>query len=79
MLLQIHPNPAADWLAVQVEEGFSGSLSVLDFHGRQVFQREMSSHLEQVELAGMPSGSYVLVLKDEAGGLVNFKRFEVVR
>ncbi len=79
----ISPNPAAEWLNVELtilKRTGPVSVSIMDMNGRQAFQKDgidAAAGLLSVPLAGMPSGVYSLVVRTDLG--LAAKKFAVVR
>jgi hypothetical protein len=76
--LDIFPNPAAQWLNVQLPEHFTGQLEIYDAGSRMVASQPISSHLEQIDLKNLRPGTYILVAKDGRNKLAGYRKFEVV-
>ncbi len=77
--LGISPNPASNFINVELPEGQQGRLEVYDMNGKQLQARAVASSQEQLDVQRLLAGSYVLALKDEQGRLVGFERFEIIR
>ena len=76
--LLIYPNPAADWLKVLLPQlpqsgSTSGhgdwSIALTDAFGRNVLNATLTRGTDsaQLDLRGLPGGSYVVTVRDEAG------------
>jgi hypothetical protein len=76
---QLYPSPASEWITLAFPDMFAGSLEVYDFNGRLSLSRQMKGFSEKIDLRSMPVGAYVVVLKNEQGKMMGFRRFEVVR
>ncbi len=72
---ELSPNPATDWLTVTLPDLFLGegqqnafTLSVFDFSGKMVFEKTVkySLHSLQVSVGNLPSGLYLLMLRNES-------------
>ncbi len=84
VLRTVYPNPSAETATVAFDLAASAPvrLAVYDVLGREVAlvvdgTRAAGAHAEAVETAGLPSGVYLVRL--EAGGRVQTRRFTVVR
>lgn len=77
--LSIYPNPVKDWLSVNFETSFNGTLElgVHDLLGKEVvdgnFRAQMGS-APKLDIAHLHQGVYVLVIKKE-GLVINTMRF----
>jgi len=76
--LLIYPNPAADWLKVVLPQlpqsgSTSGhgdwSIALTDASGRKVLNATLTRGTDsaQLDLRGLPGGSYVVTVRDESG------------
>ncbi|MBK8567955.1 MAG: DUF4397 domain-containing protein [Saprospiraceae bacterium] len=75
--LQVFPNPASDYLTVElsVKEAASVEMSLLDLSGKQAIptvQANLTSggHAQNIELDGIQSGVYLLMVKTATGTAV---------
>lgn len=70
-LLEIYPNPTADWINVQYELATPQLLEVKLFTllGQELFRAENASNSfsQQLDMQAMPQGVYWLVLENEVG------------
>lgn len=57
-----YPNPAGEFLTVEMEGEEAGRLEILDAMGRSYFQLEKPNPKENLNLAGLPQGLYWLKL-----------------
>lgn len=76
---QIGPNPTSEFMNLELKEDFQGSMEIVDFNGKLVFQQPLNTYKTNITTAGFLPGQYVLVLKSENGQLAGFKRFQVIR
>ncbi|MCC6462237.1 MAG: T9SS type A sorting domain-containing protein [Saprospiraceae bacterium] len=77
--LEVYPNPASDWLTIAFAQGEVLHLELVNMAG-QVVQREQlefSQAREQVRIAGLSPGLYVLCLKQERTG--KLQRVKIVK
>ncbi len=69
--LMIYPNPAVDWVKVVVPESANGYwVEISDASGRVIRSKAFSSASCQLELQGLPSGNYVVKVRNGAGANV---------
>ncbi len=64
--LKVYPNPATGY--VEVHTGtISGklALSLMDANGKQLREQQAQSGINILNLDGLPSGAYILVLKQD--------------
>jgi hypothetical protein len=65
----VFPNPVAEMLRIEDQEGRFWSARLYDLQGKLIFSAAFQTHL-QWQLSDLPAGSYVLSLQGEAGRLV---------
>ncbi|GAB4492025.1 MAG: hypothetical protein OHK0019_13110 [Saprospiraceae bacterium] len=69
--LKIYPNPAADWLTVEAQEGILLGLRLSDMSGRALedvqFFRQHQVREHRLSLAALPQGVYVLSVRSDKG------------
>jgi hypothetical protein len=71
--IQIYPNPAQDWLMIRAAGGTVFSYNMTNVAGQVVRTGDKGSHT-QINVAGLPSGMYVLKLV-MADGKMNIYKF----
>lgn len=66
--LLIYPNPAIDYIQIELNSNQNGlvSITLFDAVGRQVFHQQMASNA-RIELTGLARGIYTLVASDANG------------
>jgi len=66
---RIYPNPASEWVTVQLPETYNqeGLLRVLNIGGIPVREQRLTQQETQVDLSGLPAGVYLAELLTEAG------------
>lgn len=67
--LNIHPNPATDYLVVELSERVQGEVEVTltSQHGVKVLRVAISGDEERIDVSGIPSGVYVLTIRTNTG------------
>jgi len=73
----VWPVPATD--AVNVRSAHAVSVELLDLQGRVVRADPSRATNRTLDVGGLPAGTYVLLLRDEAGVVVAQQRLPVVR
>ena len=65
--IQIYPNPADDYLQLNVGQAWQGSLSLTDLTGHQIYQRSvfLSGSNVTVPTANLPEGLYLLRIRQK--------------
>jgi hypothetical protein len=58
--IEIYPVPAQDYLNVKFPENVSGSLSIVDLNGKQLFVQEISGSESKINVSKYPKGVYLL-------------------
>jgi hypothetical protein len=76
---QVFPNPAVEYLQVQLEEDFNGYLQITDFNGKTIQRQAFSGISTQLNVQNFPTGQYLLSLIDPNGKLTGFKLFNKAR
>jgi polyhydroxybutyrate depolymerase len=62
--VQLFPNPASDYIQVNVPEKFSGKISILDITGRAVQEEILHGVSHQVGISTLPEGLYSVRLSN---------------
>ncbi len=73
--LKVFPNPTAN--TFEVDFPTEGQLNIFDIQGRVMFQKEVSSGNQQVDVSGLSQGNYILVFKNESTNYI--ERIVVVK
>ena len=62
--IRIYPNPATDFLNVQIDSGSKFELNIIDLMGRQILSKHnlLSGN---VDLSNLQNGTYILILKSD--------------
>ncbi len=60
--IELYPNPAGQWVAVEMETWQGMQLVLLDVSGRTVLRKGMASSEQQIDIRHLHSGIYVAVL-----------------
>ena len=76
MTFNIYPNPAKNFINVNFPEnlGEAYKIELVDIHGRKVYESSTQTQNNEIPVAQLANGLYVLVLKNESGA----KRIEKV-
>lgn len=62
--LQMYPNPSNGILNIELSEGFTGQLEILDAQGRLVHSQAWSAHHKQLSLTHLKTGIYSVRLRN---------------
>ncbi|HFA48398.1 MAG TPA: T9SS type A sorting domain-containing protein [Bacteroidetes bacterium] len=76
---QLFPNPAQDYLVVNLPEPVNGQCDVYDLNGRILISKKLSGNELRLELKSIGPGHYYLVLKDGANSVRGLKKFEIMK
>ncbi|MEM1121938.1 MAG: CotH kinase family protein [Bacteroidota bacterium] len=76
--LNVYPNPAGDWLTVEILNKANKSehmrIEIFDLHGRSVYQQQSNTDIQQISLESFASGLYFVVVNDLLGQKILVKR-----
>lgn len=75
----LYPNPAPNELFVDFPAQFEGNLEVMTMNGQMLHRQPVTSSKENISTDEFAPGTYLLVIRDERGGLAAAKQFQVVR
>jgi hypothetical protein len=67
--LRIHPNPASDYLVMELPEFMQGEVSatLTSQHGTEVLRMDISGDEERIDVSGIPAGVYILTIRTTSG------------
>lgn len=65
--LKLFPNPASDWLQVELPDGADYRVELWDFTGKNVFGVSERSGGLRIGMTSLPSGPYLLMVTDRSG------------
>ncbi|MCB0661490.1 MAG: T9SS type A sorting domain-containing protein [Saprospiraceae bacterium] len=71
----VFPNPAVEYIQLQMEESFDGNIQITDFNGRNILNQPFSGYSTHLDVAAYPAGQYLLSLINQEGKLIGFKLF----
>lgn len=70
----IYPNPARDAIYISLDEfATQTNYSIFDIMGRMVMNGKIENQSERIDVSGLYSGTYLLVLRNNLGGIMNRK------
>jgi hypothetical protein len=61
---KMYPNPAGDWLHVELNNPAVKQIIISDISGKTLFSQPVSGNKEAVNISSLPSGTYFLQLSD---------------
>lgn len=65
-LISVYPNPAQSHITVKMElDGSYGRLLIVDMMGRVVYNHNMSSAEERIDISNLSNGLYCIIYKDK--------------
>jgi hypothetical protein len=73
--ISVYPNPAQQYLNIEVTDASPNQIAVYDVNGREVFRKVISKSLNQVDLKNIPSGMYLIKVSDVNGKTITQQRF----
>jgi hypothetical protein len=67
--LRVHPNPASDYLVVDLQEFAQGEVSatLISQHGTEVLRVAISGEEERIDVSRIPAGVYILTVRTQSG------------
>lgn len=72
--VNVYPNPASDFIYVDLSEIDASSIALLNSRGKSVLQKEISSQDQfKLELSDLPIGLFLLNIKTSNGDLIRKK------
>ncbi len=63
--LSIYPNPANDFITIQLPEKINSNFQIMDVNGKIVKQVKITNTLMRLEVSDLPEGVYILKSSDE--------------
>ena len=76
----LFPNPACDYVNLDLPEPFYGTAVLVNVNGKQVANEQITGQSSlQVRLSNINSGVYVVVLRNEEGKMVGHKKINIFR
>jgi hypothetical protein len=73
--ISIYPNPAQQYLNIELTDASPNQIAVYDINGREVFRKIISKSLSQVDLKNIPAGMYLIKITDANGKMINQQKF----
>lgn len=73
--LCLFPNPATNLLTLQTAEAAYSFAAIYDAAGEKIFEFDVSSADESIDVSSLPAGVYLLVVSDRAGVAIETARF----
>jgi len=68
-LVKVYPNPFQNNLIVETEQFQDHSLRIISTDGKVVYQTELTSDRQEIDLKNWPAGMYTVVIRDKEGHL----------
>lgn len=62
--IKVYPNPTTDLIVIETEQAGGLDLLLYDMTGRTVLHKNVSASSSQLNLSGLPDGTYLLRLSD---------------
>jgi hypothetical protein len=63
--VSIFPNPAADYLTVDLNKGGGATLELLTLHGQSIASYALTDSRSRISLTDLPSGIYAIRIEQE--------------
>ncbi len=76
--VQLFPNPASDVMTITVEGVESFSVSMMDVNMRNVWNEQSIGSTMNSDVSSLPSGAYLLQIKDESGRLIELQKVQII-
>ncbi|PPK84631.1 putative secreted protein (Por secretion system target) [Neolewinella xylanilytica] len=77
--VRAYPNPASDWLRVELPADRAVRASLLSGNGQTVYASDRKADRFTIPLRDLAAGTYLLLLREESGEMVGRRRIVVVR
>lgn len=72
-LIKVYPNPSRDRIFIEREKGGEIEVALRDIRGRILIEHTVSNSIDQLNLSQLPSGIYILHMRDENQAAVNIR------
>ena len=76
--ISLYPNPASERLIVEIQYNtkLTFQLTLVDLNGKLLYTKMISNDLNVVDIANLPSGTYIIKLSELESGYSNFYKFQ---
>jgi hypothetical protein len=71
--LKVYPNPASQFLQVQLNQIVEGTISIMDITGKKIFTQSITGTENKLMLPQMANGNYILQIQTDKGASINYK------
>ena len=68
-LMELHPNPASDYLIIQSSQDMSGQLTIYNNWGQQMLEKNVRGNQMRLNIKNLSAGLYRLQYRSEDGAL----------
>ncbi len=76
----LFPNPACDFVNVDFQEPFQGTVELYELSGKRVSGEQLNSQTTfQFNLSTVNSGIFVIILKNQKGNIVGYEKINVFK
>ena len=63
----VYPNPAKDWVTIQLNEKSEATISVINVNGQIVLSQKSTQEMVKLNLGNLPAGTYVVQVVTDLG------------
>lgn len=70
LIVNIYPNPATDYIMVELDQKCVGNISILNLVGNVIVNTEINSLNMRIDLTGLPEGIYFLNIQTDTDRIV---------
>lgn len=70
LIVNIYPNPASDYLMVELDKKCVGNISILNLVGNVIVNTDINSLNMRIDLTGLPEGIYFLNIQTDTNRIV---------
>lgn len=78
VVIDVFPNPCSDVLTINVDGAESFSIEILDVNMRTVLNEQVIGSRLRMDMSSVPSGAYLLQIKDNSDHLIELKKVQVI-
>ncbi|MEM6802430.1 MAG: T9SS type A sorting domain-containing protein [Bacteroidota bacterium] len=71
--IKVYPNPSRDQVFIEKEKEGEMKVSLRDMRGRILIEHTVSNSIDQLNLSQLPSGIYILNMRDENQASLNIR------
>ncbi|MBK6815739.1 MAG: T9SS type A sorting domain-containing protein [Chitinophagales bacterium] len=70
LIVNIYPNPASDYILIELDQKCIGNISILNLVGNVIVNMEINSLNIRIDLTGLPEGIYFLDIQTDTDRVV---------